>query len=76
MRPDTAVLDAAMGVRSELPYSCKGGMCATCKAKVIEGTVRMDKNYALVASDLEQGFVLTCQSHPTSDRLVVDYDQR
>lgn len=76
MRPETAVLDAAMGVRSELPYSCKGGMCATCKAKVIEGTVRMDKNYALVASDLEQGFVLTCQSHPTSDRLVVDYDQR
>lgn len=76
MRPETPVLDAAMGVRSELPYSCKGGMCATCKAKVIEGTVRMDKNYALVASDLEQGFVLTCQSHPTSDRLVVDYDQR
>lgn len=76
MRPETPVLDAAMGVRSELPYSCKGGMCATCKAKVVEGTVRMDKNYALVSSDLEQGFVLTCQSHPTSERLVVDYDQR
>jgi ring-1,2-phenylacetyl-CoA epoxidase subunit PaaE len=51
-------------------------MCATCKAKVIEGEVSMDKNYALVTSDLEQGFVLTCQSHPTSERLVVDYDQR
>ncbi len=76
MRPETAVLDAAMSVRSELPYSCKGGMCATCKAKVIEGEVRMDKNYALVAADLENGFVLTCQSHPTTDRLVVDYDQR
>ncbi|MEX2654030.1 MAG: 1,2-phenylacetyl-CoA epoxidase subunit PaaE [Acidimicrobiia bacterium] len=76
MRPETLVLDAAMSVRSELPYSCKGGMCATCKAKVVEGTVRMDKNYALVSSDLEQGFVLTCQSHPTSERLVVDYDQR
>ncbi len=76
MRPETAVLDAAMSVRSELPYSCKGGMCATCKAKVIEGEVRMDKNYALVASDLENGFVLTCQSHPITDRLVVDYDQR
>ncbi|MFP5331421.1 MAG: 1,2-phenylacetyl-CoA epoxidase subunit PaaE [Acidimicrobiia bacterium] len=76
MRPDTSVLDAAMGVRSELPYSCKGGMCATCKAKVVEGTVRMDKNYALVSADLEQGFVLTCQSHPTSERLIVDYDQR
>ncbi|MEX1004126.1 MAG: 1,2-phenylacetyl-CoA epoxidase subunit PaaE [Acidimicrobiia bacterium] len=76
MRPETSVLDAAMSVRSELPYSCKGGMCATCKAKVIEGDVRMDKNYALVDSDLAQRFVLTCQSHPTSDRLVVDYDQR
>jgi ring-1,2-phenylacetyl-CoA epoxidase subunit PaaE len=76
MRPESTVLDAAMSVRSELPYSCKGGMCATCKAKVIEGEVRMDKNYALVASDLEGGFVLTCQSHPTTDRLVVDYDQR
>ena len=76
MRPQTSVLDAAMSVRSELPYSCKGGMCATCKAKVIEGEVTMDKNYALVASDLEQGFVLTCQSHPVGDHLVVDYDQR
>ncbi len=76
MRRESSVLDAAMGVRSELPYSCKGGMCASCKAKVIEGEVRMDKNYALVASDLESGFVLTCQSHPTTDRLVVDYDQR
>lgn len=76
MRPGTSVLDAAMAVRSELPYSCKGGMCATCKAKVIEGEVTMDKNYALVASDLEQGFVLTCQSHPVGDTLTVDYDQR
>jgi ring-1,2-phenylacetyl-CoA epoxidase subunit PaaE len=76
MRPETTVLDAAMSVRSELPYSCKGGMCATCKAKVIEGDVSMDKNYALVTTDLEQGFVLTCQSHPTGDRLIVDYDQR
>lgn len=76
MRPETSVLDAAMSVRSELPYSCKGGMCATCKAKVIEGDVRMDKNYALVDTDLAQRFVLTCQSHPTTDRLIVDYDQR
>ena len=76
MRPETTVLDAAMSVRSELPYSCKGGMCATCKAKVIEGEVTMEKNYALVATDLEQGFVLTCQSHPVGDRLTVDYDQR
>ena len=76
MRPETSVLDAAMSVRSELPYSCKGGMCATCKARVIEGEVRMDKNYALVDADLAQRFILTCQSHPTTDHLVVDYDQR
>lgn len=76
MRPETSVLDAAMAVRSELPYSCKGGMCATCKAKVIEGEVRMDKNYALVSADLEGGYVLTCQSHPVTDTLVVDFDQR
>lgn len=76
MRPDTPVLDAAMQVRPELPYSCKGGMCATCKARVLDGEVTMDRNYALVADDLEAGFVLTCQSHPTSARLTVDYDQR
>jgi ring-1,2-phenylacetyl-CoA epoxidase subunit PaaE len=51
-------------------------MCATCKARVIEGEVRMDRNWALVEDDLAQGFVLTCQSHPVSSRLVVDYDQR
>lgn len=74
MDPETSVLDAALRVRSELPFSCKGGMCASCKAKVVEGEVRMDKNYALVDSELEAGYVLTCQSHPVSDTLVVDYD--
>lgn len=74
MEPEMTVLDAAMRVRRELPFSCKGGMCATCKAKVVEGAVRMDKNYALVASEVEAGYVLTCQSHPTSDALAVDYD--
>ena len=74
MLPETSVLDAALRVRGELPFSCKGGMCASCKAKVIEGEVRMDKNWALVDYEVAQGFVLTCQSHPTSDRLIVDYD--
>ena len=74
MIPETSVLDAALRVRGELPFSCKGGMCASCKARVIEGEVRMEKNWALVDYELAQGFVLTCQSHPTSDRLVVDYD--
>jgi ring-1,2-phenylacetyl-CoA epoxidase subunit PaaE len=76
MRPETSILDAALTVRRELPYSCKGGMCASCKARVIEGTVEMDKNYALVEEDLAAGYVLTCQAHPTSDHVVVDFDQR
>ena len=74
MRPETSVLDAALRVRRELPFSCKGGMCASCKAKVVEGEVTMEKNWALVDYEIDQGFVLTCQSHPTSNRLVVDYD--
>ena len=76
MNPEASILDAALTVRPELPYSCKGGMCASCKARVIEGEVEMDKNYALVADDLAKGFVLTCQAHPRTDRVVVDYDQR
>lgn len=74
MLPETSVLDAALRVRGDLPFSCKGGMCASCKARVVEGAVRMEKNWALVDYELAQGFVLTCQSHPTSDRLIVDYD--
>ncbi len=76
MRPETSVLDAALSVRNELPYSCKGGMCASCKARIVAGAVTMDRNYALVDDDLAAGYVLTCQSHPTSDTLVVDFDQR
>jgi ring-1,2-phenylacetyl-CoA epoxidase subunit PaaE len=65
-----------MAVRPDLPFSCKGGMCATCKAKITDGEVTMVKNYALIDSDLASGFVLTCQSHPVGDRLAVDFDQR
>ncbi len=75
-RPETSILDAALRVRPELPFSCKGGMCATCKGKIEEGTVTMDKNYALIDSEVEAGYVLTCQSHPTSGRVVVRYDHR
>lgn len=76
MRPETSILDAALAIRPELPYSCKGGMCASCKALVVDGEVTMDKNWALVQEDLERGFVLTCQAHPTSDVVIVDFDQR
>lgn len=68
------VLDAALRVRTELPYACKGGVCSTCRARIVEGEVTMAHNYALEPDELEAGYVLTCQSSPTTTRLVVDYD--
>ena len=61
-------------VRGELPYACKGGVCSTCRAKVVDGEVTMARNYALEPDEVAAGYVLTCQSSPTTDRLVVDYD--
>jgi ring-1,2-phenylacetyl-CoA epoxidase subunit PaaE len=74
MRADERVLDAALRVRSELPYACKGGVCSTCRARLVEGEVDMVANYALEPEELAAGYVLTCQSRPRSERLVVDYD--
>jgi len=74
LNPETKILDAALRVRRELPFSCRGGMCASCKARVIEGSVEMERNWALVDEDLEKGLILTCQSHPKSDELVITYD--
>jgi ring-1,2-phenylacetyl-CoA epoxidase subunit PaaE len=68
------VLEAALRAGLDLPYSCRGGMCSTCRARVTEGSVRMDVNYALEPWETTAGYVLTCQSHPTTDRLIVDYD--
>ena len=76
MGRESRVLDAALTVRHELPWSCRGGMCASCKAQVLDGEVAMEHNYALVAEDLESGFVLTCQAVPRTDRLIVDFDRR
>lgn len=69
-----SVLNAALQVRPDAPFACAGGVCGTCRARVIEGSVTMTENYALEPDELERGYVLTCQSHPTSDRVVVDYD--
>lgn len=69
-----SILDHALRVRRELPFSCKGGICATCKARLVEGEVRMDENWALVADELAAGFVLTCQSHPLTPKVELDYD--
>lgn len=69
-----SVLDAALKNGADLPYSCKGGVCATCKCKLEEGEVMMDVNYALEPDELENGFILACQSHPISEKLVVNFD--
>ena len=68
------ILDAALAVRSDAPYACKNGMCGTCRAKVVEGDVTMDHNYALEESELAAGFVLACQSHPAAERVTLDFD--
>jgi ring-1,2-phenylacetyl-CoA epoxidase subunit PaaE len=75
-KDDPSVLDAALRAGIDLPYSCKGGMCCTCRAKVLEGALRMDKNYSLEKRDLEAGFVLICQAHPLSEQVVISYDER
>ncbi len=69
-----AILDAALKKGADLPYACKGGVCCTCRAKLIEGEVDMDVNYGLEQEEIEQGFILTCQSHPRTERVVVDFD--
>ncbi len=69
-----SVLDAALMEGVDLPFACKGGVCCTCRAKLIEGKVDMEVNYALEADELAAGFILTCQSHPRTDKVVVDYD--
>ena len=68
------VLEAALAVRSDLPFACKGGVCGTCRALLVEGSVEMDANWALEPEEVEAGYVLTCQSHPTSARVELDYD--
>lgn len=69
-----SILNAALRVRSDVPFACAGGVCGTCRAKVTDGEVTMDENYALEPDELERGYVLTCQSHPTTDTVSVDFD--
>ena len=69
-----AILDAALRAGMDLPFACKGGMCSTCRAKLVEGEAPMEVNYSLEPWELKAGFVLTCQARPTSERVVVDYD--
>ncbi|WP_066759320.1 2Fe-2S iron-sulfur cluster-binding protein [Crocinitomix algicola] len=71
----TNILQAAQDEDADVPFSCKGGVCCTCRAKVLEGTVRMDLNFALEEDEVENGFILTCQAHPTSEKVVVSFDE-
>ena len=68
------ILDAAIGAGADLPFACKGGVCSTCKCKIIEGSVEMKINYALDEKEVSQNLVLSCQSVPTTEKVVVDFD--
>jgi ring-1,2-phenylacetyl-CoA epoxidase subunit PaaE len=70
------LLDVALAGGLDLPFACKGGVCCTCRAKVLEGEVRMDKNYTLEDWEVKKGFVLTCQCHPVSDTVLISFDER
>jgi ring-1,2-phenylacetyl-CoA epoxidase subunit PaaE len=76
MAADDHVLDAALDAGLDLPYSCKGGVCCTCRARVLEGKVEMEKNFTLEQWEMDKGFVLTCQSRPLTQTVVVSYDDR
>jgi ring-1,2-phenylacetyl-CoA epoxidase subunit PaaE len=76
MRDGEKVLDTALDAGLDLPYSCRGGVCCTCRARVLEGEVEMEKNYTLEQAEIDKGFVLTCQAVPRSQRVVVSYDDR
>lgn len=70
-----AVLDAALDRGADLPFACKGGVCCTCKAKLVEGKVNMEVNYALEPEEVEAGYILSCQAIPLSEKIVVDFDE-
>ena len=74
-RTRESILDAGLAQGIELPYSCKGGVCSTCRCRLVEGEVDMDVNFALEDYEVARGFILACQSYPATDRVVVDFDQ-
>jgi len=76
MQPDQNVLDVATAAGLDLPFSCKGGVCATCRCKVTQGQMTMDKNFGLEAWETDKGFVLSCQARPASEVVAVSFDER
>jgi len=75
-RGQHSILDAGRAAGIDLPFSCKGGMCSTCRARLLQGEVKMAKNYALEPHEVAAGFVLTCQSYPLTGRVVISFDER
>ncbi|MCK7500771.1 MAG: 2Fe-2S iron-sulfur cluster-binding protein, partial [Comamonadaceae bacterium] len=75
-RGQHSILEAGRAAGIDLPFSCKGGMCSTCRAKLLEGEVKMAKNYALEPHEVAAGYVLTCQSYPLTERVVISFDDR
>ena len=75
-RAHGSILEAGLAAGLDLPYSCKGGMCCTCRARLVEGEVKMHKNFALEQSDIEAGYVLACQSYPVTARVALSFDDR
>jgi ring-1,2-phenylacetyl-CoA epoxidase subunit PaaE len=75
-RDQPSILDAASAAGLEVPFSCTSGVCGTCRAKVLEGDVRMERNFALGKQEVAAGFVLTCQAHPMTERVVLSFDER
>lgn len=71
---DTPILDAALQQGADLPFACKGGVCCTCKARLVVGEVMMDVHWGLEEEEVEQGYILTCQSHPKTEKVVIDFD--
>ncbi len=70
-----SILDAAQRAGADLPFACKGGVCSTCKAKVLKGQVNMDINYALEHDEVAEGYVLTCQAHPLTEKVIISFDE-
>ena len=68
------ILDAAMKAGADVPFACKGGVCCTCRAKLLEGEVHMNVNYGLEKDEIENNFILTCQAYPKTKKLVVNFD--
>lgn len=75
MNDDKTILDFALENNIDAPYSCQGGICSTCLAKLDKGSVKMDNNQILTDDEIQEGYILSCQSRPTSDEVIINYDE-